>query len=170
MAKRYNLKLKDVIDPSQLSSGAKLELVKAQMLEAILSGMDITDAAKTVGVSNFRLASIRSDPNFEELIQACLANMELQHLKHINTAASLGQWQASAWILERKFPDKYGKRDTIRHEYEVKIGTFMKVVLEIVNNSAPDVKKIILQKLRSINVEEVVYTAKKDSIDLKKVV
>lgn len=165
---KYVLKLKDAVDPNQLSSGAREELAKAQLLEAVMSGMDFKDAAKINGISEFRLGIIRSDPNFEELLQACQGNVELDHLKNINTAGKMGQWQASAWFLERKFPDKYGKKDTIRHEYEVKLGTFMRVVLEIVNQTAPEMKKLILQNLRTINVDEVVHVAKQKELDYKK--
>lgn len=168
MSKRMTLRLKDVIDTSKLSSGAQEELSKAQLLEAIMSGMDIKDAAKINGISDFRMGIIRSDPNFEELLQACQANAEFEHLKNINSAGRMGQWQASAWFLERKFPDKYGKKDTIRHEYEVKLGTFMRVVLEIVNSTDPGIKKIILQNLRTINVEEVVFNAKRQELDYHK--
>jgi hypothetical protein len=166
--KRYTLRLKDAVpNKRELSSGAQDELAKAQMLEAVLAGIDVKDAAKINGITPHRLALMRSDPNFEELLDACQANVELSHLKYIHSAGKLGQWQASAWYLERKYPDKYGKKDTIRHEYEVKLGTFMRVVLQIVNSTAPELKKTILQNLRCINIEEVVYDAKRKEIDYK---
>jgi hypothetical protein len=43
----------------------------------------------------------------------------------------------------------------------------MRVVLDLVNQSAPELKKIILQNLRMINVEEVVYSAKRKELDYK---
>ena len=167
--KRYTLRLKDAVsDKKELSSGAQEELAKAQMLEAVLCGLDIKDAAKINGITDYKLGLIRSNPDFEELLQACQANAELQHLNNIASAGKLGQWQASAWFLERKYPDKYGKKDTIRHEYEVKLGTFMRVVLEIVNGTAPELKRTILQNLRGINVDEVVYDAKRKAIDMSR--
>lgn len=168
MPKKLVLRLKDAVEPKQLSSGAQEELSKAQLLEAVMAGMEIKDAAKLNGISEYRLGIIRSNPDFEELLQACQGNVELDHLKNINMAGKLGQWQASAWFLERKFPDKYGKKDTIRHEYEVKLGTFMRVVLDIVNQTTPELKKLILQNLRTINVDSVVYDAKRKELDYKK--
>lgn len=38
------------------------------------------------------------------------------NLKNIHTAAQDGNWQASAWILERRHPDEYGKNVTIRDD------------------------------------------------------
>jgi hypothetical protein len=166
--KRLTLRLKNAVpDKKDLSSGAQDELSKAQIMEAVLCGLDIKEAAKINGVTDYKLGLFRSDPNFEELLQACQANAELEHLKNIAGAGKLGQWQASAWFLERKYPDKYGKKDTIRHEYEVKLGTFMRVVLEIVNTQAPELKKTILQNLRGVNVEELVYDAKRKEIEFK---
>jgi len=163
MAKRYALKLKSIPE-STLSSGAKEELVKAQILEAIMAGMDVKDAAKLYGVTDYRLGLIRSDPDYEELLQACQSNVELDHLKNINAAGKLGQWQASAWLLERRFPDKYAKRDIIRHEYDVKLGTFIRLVLDVVNQVSPELKRNILQRLQIVNVEEIVYTAKRNEM------
>ncbi len=50
--------------------------------------------------------------------------------KRLNKARSLGQaklvkliwdavpktWQAAAWLLERRWPNEYGKKETLRHE------------------------------------------------------
>ncbi len=38
----------------------------------------------------------------------------LRHLLNIQTAGNNGNWQASAWILERKYPNKFGKREHIK--------------------------------------------------------
>lgn len=38
------------------------------------------------------------------------------HLHNIATAAADGSWQASAWKLERSFPNEYGKRTVVTGE------------------------------------------------------
>lgn len=38
-----------------------------------------------------------------------LAEYELQHLQRINEAAKL-DWKASKWLLERRFPARWGKQ------------------------------------------------------------
>ncbi len=45
---------------------------------------------------------------FHNAIQKALAESELMDLKTISDAARRGNWQAAAWRLERKHPDRYG--------------------------------------------------------------
>ena len=40
-------------------------------------------------------------------------NAIVRNLFNIQNASNNGTWQASAWLLERKYPDKYGKKDTV---------------------------------------------------------
>jgi len=48
---------------------------------------------------------------FLDAVAQAAAEAELRDLATISGAASRGVWQASAWRLERKFPEKYGRRD-----------------------------------------------------------
>ncbi|MDW8214703.1 MAG: hypothetical protein RMJ55_14190, partial [Roseiflexaceae bacterium] len=34
----------------------------------------------------------------------------VEALRHIAAAAANGQWQAAAWLLERRYPQIYGKQ------------------------------------------------------------
>lgn len=47
---------------------------------------------------------------FSDAIKKAQAEAELRDLEIIRKAAEEGEWQASAWRLERKFPDKFGRR------------------------------------------------------------
>lgn len=40
------------------------------------------------------------------------------NLANIKTAAEL-QWQASAWLLERRFPEEYGRRDRVEVRHTI---------------------------------------------------
>lgn len=51
---------------------------------------------------------------FHDRVEKALAEAELADWGTIGKAARDGAWQAAAWRLERKFPDKYGRKD--RHE------------------------------------------------------
>jgi hypothetical protein len=44
------------------------------------------------------------------------ASAEIRNLTIIQNAASDGQWQAGAWILERKHPERWGRRERINLE------------------------------------------------------
>lgn len=49
---------------------------------------------------------------FERIYQA-EAEAVMRRLGRIEKAAADGNWQADGWFLERKYPDKFGKRDKI---------------------------------------------------------
>ena len=152
---KFNLKKnngKNIIDSKTKERCTKF-LTKAKLVMYMKRGLDIKDASKLCNVSEYQLGILRSDAKFEELIGFCSANCELTHLQNITEAGSMGAWQASAWVLERKFPDKYSKKDTVRHEYEIKLMSFQKVILNVINELDPHIRQIVMQKLRSINVE-----------------
>lgn len=44
-----------------------------------------------------------------ELLKKAEAERKLWHLRQIMRAADDGKWQASAWYLERRYPDEYGR-------------------------------------------------------------
>ena len=47
---------------------------------------------------------------FSNAVKKALADGELYHVNNIRRHAQ-NNWQASAWMLERKFPKKYGRQD-----------------------------------------------------------
>ncbi len=70
-------------------------------------------------------------PEFSEAIKKATIQFKRVHLSKIAADES---WQASAWILERRFPDEYGKRPV---EVMGKDGGPMKID-EVVHIYLPD--------------------------------
>ena len=50
---------------------------------------------------------------FFEYIKECQSKAVQLHLKLITKAATEGSWQASAWILERRHPEEFGRKERI---------------------------------------------------------
>ena len=48
--------------------------------------------------------------DYYDQVQKALADAELNDLAVITQSAIDGTWQAAAWKLERRYPDKYGRR------------------------------------------------------------
>ena len=111
------------------------------------------DSCILAKVSKTCLDMLCSEVDFEIYIRQCNLNYELDQLENI-TLHGKGDWKASAWILERKYPEKYGKKDIIKHQYEVKMKVFQKIVLDVINNTAPHLKTILVQKLREVDLEK----------------
>lgn len=130
----------------------KLKIKKQKMAKYLIKGLKVTEAALLAEVSKTELAEMRSDVEFEDFIQLSQAKLEAEHLDNISDAGSMGAWQASAWFLERLYPDKYGKKDTIEHKYEIKMITFQNVVLEVINECSPQLKHEIMRKLKKVDL------------------
>jgi transposase len=69
---------------------------------------------------------------FYEAVKTAEATAEALRVRRINKAGLHGDWKADAWYLERRYPDKWGRRVisadvnhsgevTERHEYEAQI-------------------------------------------------
>ena len=79
--------------------------------------MTVKAACALAGVGQstyFDWVATKSD--FQELIKRAESEMKERALKVINQAAQNGQWQAAAWLLERREPNEYGRQDRVRIE------------------------------------------------------
>ena len=104
-----------------------------RLSQAISVGAYIEDACVFAGISSrqFRrwreLAEQEVEPYASRWveIQKSEAQAIVRNLFNIQTAANNGTWQASAWILERKYPDKYARKDFVQltdsKEYDVEL-------------------------------------------------
>ena len=97
------------------------ESVWQRLNQAISVGAYIEDACVFAGISSrqFRrwreLAEQGVEPYAEkwEEINKSESQAIVRNLFNIQNASNNGTWQASAWLLERKYPNKYGKKDTV---------------------------------------------------------
>lgn len=79
------------------------------ILAILATGGSRNVAADYVGIGQATLHDvIARDEKFSERVKKAEASGQLKHLKKIEMAE---QWQASAWMLERKWPDEYGRKD-----------------------------------------------------------
>jgi len=81
----------------------------ARALLAVEKGGSKAAAAAAAGVSRTTLNEwLEQDPDFETDFQIARGVFENDQLERINTAADIPQhWTASAWLLERTFPERY---------------------------------------------------------------
>ncbi len=98
--------------------------VHDRIVEALRSGCYLETAAAYAGVPRatfyewLRRGRAGDGDRFVRLadaIEKALADAELRDLLTI-ARASESQWQASAWRLERRYPEKYGRRQVLQHE------------------------------------------------------
>ncbi|MBP3226512.1 MAG: hypothetical protein J6M08_06285 [Methanobrevibacter sp.] len=97
--------------------------------EAIENGDSILGACGYVGISEQtyynwinRAEEAKSRTKFvkfKEAVDKAKAKA-LHNFEQVITRASMEQWQAAAWMLERRHPNLYGKREKIEAEVEHK--------------------------------------------------
>lgn len=147
---------------SKIGKINEIKQKKKLLAHYLKKGLSVKEATVLADVDKKLLADFRSDPSFEDFLQKCEAQHEVEHLETINDAKT---WQASAWMLERKYPDKYGKKDIVKHEYEIKFMTFQKVILEVINDADPRLKQMIMRKLRQIDLDNNPKLLENKSVD-----
>lgn len=122
--------------------------LKGKLAHYLSLGLSIEDACKLSNCNKDKLELLRVDSEFEDFIQECMLRNKEDYLKSIKDAAQGGYYQAAQWFLERKYPEEYGKKDIVRHEYEIKIKTFQKILIDIINAESPDIRARLLKRIR----------------------
>lgn len=124
--------------------------IKKQIGDNITLGMPLKFAAEAAGISEVTFYNWMNRGEseskgqffeFHEYIKECQSKAVQLHLKLITKAATEGAWQASAWILERRHPEEFGRREKIemdanlKHSGELDLNTLTdEQLIEIINN------------------------------------
>lgn len=100
--------------------------IQAKIVEALRAGNYIETAAAYAGINKTTLydwlkrgARDKSGPyhTFSNAVEKAMADAEMRDVLLIANAAK-ENWQAAAWRLERKYPDKWGRKDRISAQVE----------------------------------------------------
>lgn len=138
--------------------------VEKKLLDALRAGAYLDDAANFcgLGVSTVHewIARGRADivkrgetrrkttlyAQFAESVDHARAEARMHHVLVIRQAARAGQWQASAWFLERTEPGKWGRKDRV----EVGGDAAAPLVVSVRDENAADVARTIRDGLAGI--------------------
>lgn len=87
------------------------------ILDAIGQGMTQKDAGILAGVSEDTISLWKKEkPDFSERMLQKEIEFKRLNVNVIQNASLSGTWQASAWLLERKFPKEFGQRSELDDE------------------------------------------------------
>lgn len=87
---------------------------EAKIVEALAAGNTRKTACRLVGVDLHTLARwIDRYATFATAIEKAEAEAEASHVANIKAAAASGSWTASAWWLERRRNEDWGKKDRL---------------------------------------------------------
>lgn len=86
--------------------------VQTLILEGIRLGLTRERSCNYAGVSvPIFYAFQAKNREFQDEVKRAESRCQAFHLLKIRKAAAEGQWQASGWMLERKWPEEFGKVD-----------------------------------------------------------
>ncbi len=108
-------------------------------------------AAKHVGCNVNTIYEVaKQHAEFAQNIRQAESHHELKQLQNIHSAAEK-HWQASAWMLERKYPEHYARRDP-RQLTILQVGQLLAQFADIIVAEVPVAKyrKNILSRLKQV--------------------
>ena len=79
--------------------------------QAIEQGLSIGEAAKSIGMSHATLYRwINADPKVREQIEEAKDRLQARLLTELlSKIESSNDWRGHAWLLEKHFPERYGR-------------------------------------------------------------
>lgn len=85
---------------------------KGRIYGILLTGCDRQTAADYIGCSLTDLRSVmQHDPAFAKEVHRSEAEVEFKHMRNVQEIASAKkEWRASVWWLERRSPERFGRR------------------------------------------------------------
>ena len=113
---------------SKSNAGRKTKLDEKRLkkvVEGITAGLPYDTACALAGITyqtflNWMRAGEAAESGkffeFFEEVKKAEAIAESVHIANIKNAGKSGVWQADAWMLERRHPEKWGRREQIKQE------------------------------------------------------
>lgn len=103
------------------------KLITDVVLNYVRAGLTVERAclAAGVGVRTFRTWRKENQP-LSAALKKAESDFERTHIQNISTHGA-DDWKASAWLLERKFPERYAKRVVTIEPKETEGGVLVKV-------------------------------------------
>ena len=92
--------------------------VERAICDALKAGATLRIAAEFAGIGERTLATWLASPaprfqQFQQAVKQATARGDVGALAVIQKAAKDGTWQAAAWLLERRHPAEYGRRQVV---------------------------------------------------------
>jgi len=101
------------VKPAGRKGGSRRKInaeITAKLVEAIKAGSTYRLACQYAGIGHTTFyETLQSNTDFADIIKGAEASGAMKFLSRITDASEL-QWQAAAWMLERRHPEEYGKR------------------------------------------------------------
>jgi hypothetical protein len=90
---------------------------------------------------------------FLNAIKQAESEADMRDVLNIETAATAGKWQASAWRLERKRWELWGKRDPDKHMVDYgRVIDLISRIIQVINQCVPEetTRLLIVQEIQQL--------------------
>lgn len=127
---------------------------REKMLSLIRTGGYFEDACKVAGIdsSTFRrwmqkgAAQTRGKyRTFRTEVKKAEAEAKTRFIANIDKAAGAGTWQASAWMLERRWPEQFARRDGLAIDAKVEHSGEVKHELDVAIKADPAIARLLAE-------------------------
>lgn len=99
-----------------------------RITDALALGASYRRAAQAGGIHIDTLIEWRKEHSeFSEAVEKAEAKNTTRCLKSITKAADNGNWTAGAWLLERRYPREYGRREDLTSNGQTLTGLVIKL-------------------------------------------
>jgi transposase-like protein len=124
-----------------------------KICESVAQGLPYQHAAALAGINRHTLTAWRKTyPDFADALEQAESEFVRHHIGNITAAADSGTWQASAWLLERKFPAEFALKAELRlnqdEEPDSKVADYEEIFTE-----NPKLRKMGIELFRAIEEE-----------------
>jgi hypothetical protein len=136
--------------------------IHAKMVSLIKMGNYMETAAAACGISALTVRRWISDgqkpgadtelKKFSDDVLMAEGESEARAVLTVQKAA-VEDWRAMAWFLERRAPERWGKRDIIKIEVEKELGTLLDAVQPMVSENAYREFVLAIAKLQGLTKE-----------------
>lgn len=126
------------------------EEIRDQIVEYVSEGLAFSEACSLVGISRSTMYDYMSagakkiregdldneQATFFLRVKQAEAFAEKEHLDNVKKAGKIPAfWSASAWFLERKYPDRYGKQDRLNIQQTSRVDIRSVSVQQVITNA-----------------------------------
>jgi hypothetical protein len=113
--------------------------MRTEILECLTEGLSLRSTASCCGVGTAFIASwAKDDPTFGSQLKKATSDGERALLG--NVRAGVQSWQSSAWMLSRRFPDRWGKKRE-EHKPVAAVQQFGREDLEAMTKASEELRK-----------------------------
>ena len=126
--------------------------VASQIVLSWASGAKYSEACMAAGLTRGEAQALRGDPDWMAAWERARTAFVTGGLKNIQQHGDK-DWKATAWLLERVMPERFGKRDTVEQNVKITVLPFQSMltgeVIEVVPEVVPEKKPDVAERIHS---------------------